>query len=273
MERPADLPDFARPPIDEVAIGVQLASPIGGFVDAHAGVFWERVKDRYPSAENNPRIEAIVEPLGCPWPPMPQSLTFPMQQVGGRTFLLSGDGEYLLQIQNNRFFRNWRRRVDEYPHFDDLAATFRSDLALFQSFLEEAKLQAQPIALFEVSYINWITDLPAATVLKSAAISRLETAGLSEFPQNQSWQGMYPFADPDGTPVARLAVQSAPAMRATPAGFEQGLQLALTFGAPGTPFVAEPSIPTLLEAARRCIVRAFAQLTTDDAHEHWGRKQ
>lgn len=84
---------------------------------------------------------------------------------------------------------------------------------------------------------------------------------------------MYPFADPDGTPVARLAVQSAPAMRATPAGFEQGLQLALTFGAPGTPFVAEPSIPTLLEEARRCIVRAFAQLTTDDAHEHWGRKQ
>lgn len=72
-----------------------------------------------------------------------------MQQVGGRTFLLSGDGEYLLQIQNNRFFRNWRRRVDAYPHFDDLAATFRSDLALFQSFLEEAKLQAQPIALFE----------------------------------------------------------------------------------------------------------------------------
>jgi uncharacterized protein (TIGR04255 family) len=274
MGRPHDLPDFARPPIDEVAIGVQFVAPIGGFVDAHVGIFWEQVKKLYSSAESHPRVESLIEPLGSSWHQMPQALSIPLQQAAGaRTFLLDEEGEYLLQIQNNRFFRNWRKRDEEYPHFEDLATAFQRDYSLFQSFLQEEKLQVTPIALFETTYINWITDLPIANVLKSAASAHLETAGVSDLPQTQTWQASYGINNAEGDPMARLNVQSAPAVRVAPAGFEQGLQLALTFSAPGTPTVPELSVPTLLEAARRCIVRSFAQLTTGEAHEHWGRRQ
>jgi len=274
VHRPADLPDYEVPPIDEVAIGVQLVSPIEGFVDPHAGLFWERVKDRYPKAETHPRVESMPQPFALN-PNLPPPLSFPFSpNAGSRTFLISDDDAYLLQIQNNRFFRNWRRRQEqEYPHFDELASDFQADLLVFRSFLADEGLRERPIGLFEVTYINWIADLAMHEFLRPASNTDLDTDGIRPWPETQTWQAAYGCTNETGDTVARLNVQCASATRTTESGFEQGTQFAFTFSEPADPVIDEQSLPELLTSARRAIVRSFTQLTTEPAHERWRRLQ
>jgi uncharacterized protein (TIGR04255 family) len=274
MTRPTDLPDYERPPIDEVAVGVGLVSPIGGFVDPHAGLFWQRVKGRYPNAESHPRVEtlpaAFADSVASSQPvPFPFSAS-----AGSRTFLISGDDSYLLQVQNNRFFRNWRRREAEYPHFDALSTDFLSELKEFRSFLTDEGLKESPISSLEVTYINWIPDLRMEELLLPAAAAKLETDSMAAWPRNQSWQAVYECRDDDSeNVVANLIAACAPAARTTLTGVEHGVQFAFTYSHPGRPAVGTDEIPELLTKARRYIVRSFTQLTTDEAHKHWLRIQ
>jgi uncharacterized protein (TIGR04255 family) len=273
VDRPSDLPDYRNSPIDEVAIGVQLISPIAGFVDPHAGLFWQLVKERYPQAESHPRVETVsagLAPQTLGAPPFP----FPFSgSAGSRTFLVSQDGSYLLQIQNNRFFRNWRKRDPEYPHFDALSNDFLDELAAFREFLSSEALEAPPIALFEVTYINWITDRSMRDFLLPAAAAELDTETIGSWPINEAWQAVYQCVDGSGQAVASLSAQCAPAARTTASSIQQGSQFAFTFSYPGKPELPVEMIPELLQQARRYIVRSFTQLTTPGAHEHWQRIQ
>jgi len=273
VARPIDLPDFEAPPIDEVAIGVQFVSPIDGFVDPHAGLFWQSVKDRYPRAESHSRVEALPQPFTA-LPNFASPFGFPFSpSAGSRTFLITEDDAYLLQLQNNRFFRNWRRRQPDYPHFEALSESFLEEFSAFRAFLQREGLQEKPIGLFEVTYINWITDLTMPQFLRPAAAVDLETDGIDKWPENQNWQAVYECKGGSKDAVARLATQCAPAARTTDQGVEQGTQFAFTFSHPGAPVIDAERIPDLLISAQRYIVRSFTQLTTPSAHKTWQRIQ
>jgi uncharacterized protein (TIGR04255 family) len=272
VPRPPDLPDYKRPPIDEVAIGIQFQAPVPGFTDAHAGLYWRDVRDRYPKAETQHRVESPPEVLDGP---IMQS--FPIQfgpPQGGRTFLVSDDDSYLLQIQSSRFYRNWRRREDEYPHFDDLADAFQSEYASFIAFLQHETL-AHPVPLqLDVTYINWIPELLPQAFLRAAEGARVAVPGVDEWPQEQSWTGRYLVRQPDGTPIARLHVQCVPAVRMLPEAPQPGSQMSLTFLAPWRAAESfDSQLQEMLSAARNAIVRGFTDLTTEAAHEHWDRSQ
>ena len=109
--RPSDLPDFGRPPIDEVAITLQFRERAAGYTDAHAGLYWQTDKDAYSRVELHPRVAPIMETLE---ESAPASRTFqielPVQPLGGRTWLVGRNDDYVVQIQNDRFIRNWRKR-------------------------------------------------------------------------------------------------------------------------------------------------------------------
>ena len=273
VPRPTDLPDFKAPPIDEVAIGVQLIAPIERFVDPHTGLFWQSVKDRYPRAESHQRVEAVPQPLAADGA-MSAPFGFPFSaSAGSRTFLVALDDSALLQIQNNRFFRNWRRRDDDYPHFESLSTNFIDEFEAFRAFLTKEGLSEKPIGLFEVSYINWVTGLKMSEFLRPGAAVDLDTVGLERWPDNQHWQAVYECRDGTQRPIARLSAQCAPAARTTTTGIEQGTQFAFTFSCPGSPIIERDRIPELLLAAQRFIVRSFTQLTTPLAHERWQRLQ
>ena len=62
MTRPPNLPDYRKPPIDEVAIGVQFP-PIDGLTQAHFGLLWTHIRSDYPSVQSQPRIEGPIESL------------------------------------------------------------------------------------------------------------------------------------------------------------------------------------------------------------------
>jgi uncharacterized protein (TIGR04255 family) len=193
---------------------------------------------------------------------------------GARTFLLTKDDSYLLQLQSNRFYRNWRRREDEYPHFDELGESFRTEYSDFQRFLANAELTVPSILQLEVSYINWIQDVPVQFFLRAAEGSHVTVSGVDEWPQDQSWTSRYLVRAQDRTPIARLHVQCVPALRASRDGTVPGNQLSLTFLAPWRTTASFDSyLEELLAKARDAIVRGFTALTTEAAHALWERIQ
>jgi len=64
----------------------------------------------------------------------------------------------LIQLQNNRFFYNWRKmHADEpYPRYGSVVKKFKANLELFQRFLEEEKLGPFSPTECELTYINHI---------------------------------------------------------------------------------------------------------------------
>ena len=76
--RPENLPDFERPPIDEVVLGLEFRR-LEGFTQAHLGELWSEIKAEYPRTEDHPAlIEMPPQPLsGVPGFPLPLTLPLP----------------------------------------------------------------------------------------------------------------------------------------------------------------------------------------------------
>lgn len=99
------LDHYERPPITEVICGF-IFEPVDGLDPLAIGWFAQRVRDRFPTRAIQP---ALSDPgafyLGGS-PPI-------------RAWLISADDEFLLQVQHDRFYLNWRARESSYPRFND----------------------------------------------------------------------------------------------------------------------------------------------------------
>lgn len=104
--KPLELGHLDEPPIVEVVCGVKFA-PVPGLDPIVLGAYWkERAADfpgrqvHEPLRDNNEVVWAVT-PLVRFW-------------------FVSPSGEFLLQLQHDRFFLNWRRlREGTYPRFSD----------------------------------------------------------------------------------------------------------------------------------------------------------
>lgn len=266
--RPSDLPDFSRPPLDEVVFGVQFA-PLSGFYDPHVGLLWRRIRSNFPTLEIQPRLESPIDDLAPNAQLTPPLIVMPLSGQG-RSWLISQDEEFVLQVQNNRFMLNWRRRDSAYPHFEDLEERFWEYYGGFRELLTDENLPAPEVQQVELSYINWITDMSAHEVFRPAQSASLTTLGLGPFPEEQHFIGRYLARSETGDPFGRLYVQCQPAVRIQPARSDTGLQFTLTFRAPGKEPLRDKRLKELLAFGRVSIVRSFFDLTTDDAHQRWG---
>lgn len=266
-ERPANLPDYSNPPIDELAIAVQYP-PIEGMYDAHVGLYWQLVRDQYPRAESQPRVDAPIESDTPPIQNPVVQFSIPFASKG-RTWLLSEADDYLIQVQNSRFVQNWRRREARYPHFEDLWERFSSNFRKFQDLIRSEKLPVPTVQQVEVTYINWISDIPASRFFKASQAAEVSAYGRIHEPENQGFSSRY---DLNNDPVERLYVQCQPAIRPAEANV-QGSQFALVYRAARAEGLDETEIETLANAGRIIIVNAFTELTTDEAQQRWGRFQ
>src|SRR5689334_16148372 len=59
-QRPADLPEFERPPVTEVVLGVQL-DPLPQLRSAHLGLLWGQLRDELPVLEEHPALDLPEE--------------------------------------------------------------------------------------------------------------------------------------------------------------------------------------------------------------------
>lgn len=270
--RPPDLPDYGQPPIDEVVIGLQFA-PIGGFADAMVGKFWDLVRDEFPVIRAAPRIDTPLETPGSSAPP-PVVLFATGPSSTARTWLESKDGHLLLQVQNDRFIHNWRRREPPhppYPHFESLLERFMSRWRTYSDFLSSVLSLPPPAVLqVEVNYVNWLTDMPVHQFLRPAAVATVDADEVVSPPHGQTWTGFYHVTDA-GAIVGRLYAQCTPATRNEPPS-GPGVQFSLSVRIP-CPNLPTDELERLMLLARHAIVRTFDSLTTSEAHSVWKRSR
>lgn len=270
--RPDDLPDYDDPPVDEVVIGVQFPA-IEGFSEPHMGLFWQRVREEFPTVESKARIEGAPEDLSpSALDPRPAFvLSVEQASAGGRVWLISEPGDFLLQIQNTRFILNWRRRAGDYPHFEELSERFWSLFTHFRQFLVDERLEVSAVEQLEVSYINWVSDMPMSTFFRPSEAATIRIPGVEAVPEEQLYRSRYLATDDRGGRIGRFYVLCQPAVRVDEGSAPQhGSQLSVAFKAPGEA-LSDDTLRALSEVGRNGIVRAFTELTTSAAHETWRR--
>lgn len=98
------IPHLSEPPITEVICGF-VFEPIAELDALVQGIYWDSVKDRFPNKQIKPAI--------------PDGFSIYQGAAPIRCWLISESDEELIQVQQNRFYMNWRRRDGRYPRFGD----------------------------------------------------------------------------------------------------------------------------------------------------------
>lgn len=154
---------FETPPVVETALSVQFNS-LAGFTAAHAGWFWKEYVEKFGDGPPNewkqiteaPKIPGQLEKFGAEdvWaPPLVQVLHGVMSP---RIQIIRGDGERMLQVQDNRLILNWRKQASAYPTYQTLLPEFRNMLNAFESFCEEAAFGTPVYNLWEITYVDQV---------------------------------------------------------------------------------------------------------------------
>jgi len=155
--RPADLPNFARPPLYELVLSIQFPRQIRSI---DVGVIWRLFRDQYPRVEEQAPIAPVYEKFGLPPTPteIPQFMFSTTPEVL-RYWFLDKDGNELLQVQSDRLIHNWRKNSPEatYPRYEPVRAKFEAEVQKVNVFLEAENHGEIKPNQCEVSYINHIS--------------------------------------------------------------------------------------------------------------------
>lgn len=263
MTRPAKLPEYKDPPLDEVVLGLQFP-PVPGFSSVvHYGVF-RLFNKEFPNVEEHPLLEPRYETFGGANPQPSFQFNIGAPPIGSRLWFVSKDADHLLQFQRDRFLTNWRRRpvATEYPRFDGIADAFRANVEKLDNYLKAEFDHSLAIDQTEVSYMNMIPlDVPME-VGKWLRVFNLDTleiegfqAGFAEIIRNLRGQA-----------VGRLTYEIHHAISQE----EKKHALRLTLSARGRP--SDQSVEAAFEFMTRCrneIVARFGEITTEKAHSKW----
>ncbi len=272
MERPRHLPDFEAPPLTEVAISLQFQEIANfGFVDI--GPLWECFRDRFSRVEYHPRLPPVFETFG-----LPQGTVQPLQMSFGvfpqlpRCWFVNNTNNELLQFQADRFIHNWRKvEVNNvYPRYEHIRARFAEEVQVLQAFLAERGLGGINPNQCEITYVNSITipDQPGdqtSTVFKNWSSFHGTYLGDVE---DVSFICRFRISNESGEPIGRVIAQTSPGLDA-----EGRPVIQLTLIGRGRP--ASPTVEAALnfiDVARDRIVCGFAELTTDEMHKIWKRR-
>lgn len=275
-ERPPDLPDFDRPPLVEVAIGLQFEA-LPQIRQGHLGLFWAQIRDKYPNTRDLPPLPFGREDLEGDGP----VFTFQVTDVPElhRAWFLSDDETMLVQVQSDRLVHNWREvRGEPYPRFDTIYATFAERLGQFEAVLRDAQVPALTPQQVEVTYINWIATDSLADFFAPAQPLSLQLQGIAERADDEAMTLRFSVVADDG-PIGRLYVQAAPGLRRSPqpaapvSAPERGFLMSLSFKAPVPVTPGTSDLEDLMNRGRNAIVRVFTALTKPSWHETWGRTQ
>lgn len=262
MTRPAHLPDFANPPLDEVVLGVQFA-PVPDYAAVHARDVWELFRAEFPKVQEQPLLMPQFETFGGA--NLQASFQFQVgaPPVGSRLWFLTNDENHLLQFQPDRFVTNWRKRPipQPYPRFEAIAEAFESYLNTLADHFASKFDYSININQAEVAYINII---PVEDFSHAGDwFSLWNDVVLNTEMLNTSFNEV--IQDRSGNSYARLShiIQSN--------GKQKAFHLSLTFrGKPCSTDV--PSAMQFLTQGREAIVMRFKEITTSEAHRFWGIK-
>jgi uncharacterized protein (TIGR04255 family) len=270
------LPDFVRPPVSEVALSLQfealakLRSPV-------TGLLWSQFKNEYPLSEEHPPIESSIEKFGGAQFGIPK-LQFEILNAPPptRVWFLNDAGTELIQVQQDRFIHNWRRRKedDQYPRYSALRSKLIHELRVFQGFIERENLGELVFNQVEVTFVNTILSgegwerhgqLQTVLTTHSGAYS-------DDFFQEPEWVQTalrYVIPGDDGLPIGRLHITVLPAVSRKDKRPAFNLTIIARCNLSGGN--SEEAIRSL-DLAHKWVVKGFASITTKEMHAIWGRQ-
>lgn len=266
-----DVLDFANPPVIETVLSVQFET-IQAMRSVHFGLFWNSVRELFPFTEDKPPISPIIEVAS---EPSPQAMQFHLEQLDfslNRLWLLNSAGTELIQIQNDRFIKNWKQSADNvaYPHYEPvLKPAFEQDFKNFQAFLSNQQLGETKINQCEVTYVNHIMSGEGWNTWDE--VENIFTF-FTQFPdtpypgkgEEVRFHTRFPIYGPNGEWIGRLRVDVQPALRASDKKPMYVMNLTAR-GMIGNGY-------DFLDIGRRYIVNSFKNLTTTKMHEIWEMK-
>lgn len=263
MPRPADLPDYGAPPLNELVLGVQFA-PIPGYSTVDAGAIWDLFRSEFPVVQEQPPLAPQFETFGGGPSPGVQIQFGPM--IGPmRLWFVTEQGDHLLQFQPDRLLLNWRQNGEgTYPRYEQIATAFQECLCKLRNHVQAAKGYELDINQIEITYINII---PVEDVSEQSKWLRIFPA--FGFPIETMSANFAEIAQSeDGKPIARLHHELRSVVSID--GRNKAFQLNLTYrGKPTLPGI--DGALELLGKGRVAIVKRFTELTTNEAHDAWKR--
>jgi len=261
----SELPDFANPPVIEVACGVQFR-PIAGLRGMALAPLYNQWRERFPTVQEQP-----------PLPPMEAST------VGGpgvqiflgnspdvRLWFIDESGREVIQIQQDRLIVNWREGEPRgrYPRYNSVRDNLESRLSDLSNFVTQENLGKLEISHGEVSYINAI-DAPEEDF---GALDKI-LVGWPKFADHhlgnpKAARVSLDFSVPDVGEMTSLRVSLGPGGRSS-----GEISMFMTMTVEGrTDGASSDAALAFIDAAHDHLVRSFAEITTAAQHESWGRR-
>lgn len=265
MTRPAHLPDFEKPPLDEVVLGVQFGT-LPGYTSVFAHEVWQLFQPRYPAVSEHPLLSPSFESFGGGNPQPSVQFQMGPAPIGSRQWFSTKEGNDLIQFQADRFIANWRKqpRPQEYPRFEGISEAFEANLGSLNGYAIDRFNTPLAVNQCEVAYINII---PVDQFSDANRRFKLWENGEIAI-ENLNINFDEVVKGEDGRPYARLKHHIQSVFAAD--GSHRAFRLSLTFAGKPTGSGIESAMDLIREGRERIVAR-FAQVTTKEAQELWGR--
>lgn len=270
-------PEFAHPPVAELALSVQF-TPLAGLGVAHLGLLWEQWRSDYPKTEHHPPINRATETYEKGATGLLKRVSFELVSSFPvpRVWFLREDGAELLQVQQDRFVHNWRRRGDnDYPSYTKLRRNFEERLGQFAAFLANEKLGPLDIDQCEITYVDHL-PLGEGVLPNAGNLGRVFTFWEKDYsdgglgaPEQSRCNLRFVMRNDSGTPVGRIHLNAQPSVSRL-----DGRQIfevqTIGRGAPmGTGTVGALAF---LDRAHDAVVKLFLGVTRPELQQTWGPK-
>ncbi|MEX0938315.1 MAG: TIGR04255 family protein [Pirellulales bacterium] len=274
MSTDQPLPDFGKPPLNEVVLSVQFEA-LELLNIPHLGLIWQAFRDRFPKTEEHASLDPVFERFGLRPTVGPQVQVYSSPPSPRLWFLNKAETE-LIQVQKDRFIRNWRKKEDNepYPRYKRLRKFFLEDYEQFIQFVEGQGWGQIVANQCEVSYVNLIlcgngwNDCGEVENVITFISSTYSDSGLGD-PEKVIANVSYILQDVSGGFAGRLHVEVKPVLRTTDR--KPAIRLSLTArGKPEREGI--DGVMRFLDRGREEIVRGFTSITTKSMHKVWDRR-
>jgi len=263
------LPAFTNPPVVETVLSVQF-EPIPGLQTVYLGLLWDEYRSDFPKTEEHAPMDSVTEQF----PEIPvarMGLKFQALDVrpAPRLCFISAKGNEMIQVQSDRFIKNWRKEGEEeqYPRYEStIRPNFDRDFTIFLDFLKKNNLSIPRVNQCEVTYVNhvlagygWQHYGDLETLFAFWRQPDLKPPGPAE---DLRLHMRFIIPDDAGVPIGRLHVELQPAVRVSDNHPMYVLHLTAR-GQIGSGI-------DFLDVGREWIVKSFERLTTSSMHLVWG---
>lgn len=257
--RPEDLPDYGRPPLREVALGV-LFEPLP-LKQAHLGLYWAEIRDAFPRLQDLPPLDSPVEGIQPGEGPVFRFERLDSMPVQ-RSWFIGPDDSTLVQVQADRFVHNWRGEGVAYPRYERLRESFEQRLRQFSDLCHREGFGPLTIRQCDVDYVNHVPALGLEEMLVGVGNHHLHVPSIDSAPVESRIAMRYNVQQADQV-AARLYVEAHPV---DPSHYM--LNISVKWPLKGTTI---SEVLPVMDESRDLIVRAFTDLTTPAMHERWER--